>query len=145
MKLLYTDEVESSFKLEFFNMLVSAVFEKIGVDFDNECEISLLMTDDKSIRELNKDFRNIDKSTDVLSFPMEEETMLGDIAISLETAKRQAESADIHIEREVAFLFIHGVLHLLGYDHETDPESEKGMFDLQEEILKKLVDKGLVQ
>lgn len=145
MKLLYTDEVESSFKLEFFNMLVSAVFEKIGVDFDNECEISLLMTDDKSIRELNKDFRNIDKSTDVLSFPMEEETMLGDIAISLETAKRQAESADIHIEREVAFLFIHGVLHLLGYDHETDPESEKEMFDLQEEILKKLVDKGLVQ
>lgn len=145
MKLLYTDEVESSFKLEFFNMLVSAVFEKISVDFDNECEISLLMTDDKSIRELNKDFRNIDKSTDVLSFPMEEETMLGDIAISLETAKRQAESADIHIEREVAFLFIHGVLHLLGYDHETDPESEKEMFDLQEEILKKLVDKGLVQ
>ena len=145
MKLLYTDEVESSFKLEFFNMLVSAVFEKIGVDFDNECEISLLMTDDKSIRELNKDFRNIDKSTDVLSFPMEEETMLGDIAISLETAKRQSESADIHIEREVAFLFIHGVLHLLGYDHETDPESEKEMFDLQEEILKKLVDKGLVQ
>ena len=125
MKLLYTDEVESSFKLEFFNMLVSAVFEKIGVDFDNECEISLLMTDDKSIRELNKDFRNIDKSTDVLSFPMEEETMLGDIAISLETAKRQAESADIHIEREVAFLFIHGVLHLLGYEHETDPEIEK--------------------
>ena len=125
MKLLYTDEVESSFKLEFFNMLVSAVFEKIGVDFDNECEISLLMTDDKSIRELNKDFRNIDKSTDVLSFPMEEETMLGDIAISLETAKRQAESADIHIEREVAFLFIHGVLHILGYEHETDPEIEK--------------------
>ena len=70
--------------------------------------------------------------------------MLGDFAISYDTAKRQAEEAEINIDRETAFLFIHGLLHLLGYDHETSKEDEEEMFALQEKILKKLVDYGTV-
>lgn len=144
MKLLYTDEVESSLSPNFFNILIKAVMDKIEVDCSDECEVSLLITDDESIRGLNKDFRGIDRATDVLSFPMEEENMLGDIAISLDTAKRQSTDSGIAIEREVAFLFIHGMLHLLGFDHETGEAQEKEMFTLQEDILKKLVDCGLV-
>ena len=75
---------------------------------------------------------------------MEDEVMLGDIVISLDTAKNQAQERDIGLEREIAFLFIHGLLHLLGYDHETSAEDEKEMFTLQEEILKKLIDYGAV-
>ncbi len=80
----------------------------------------------------------------MLSFPMEDDIILGDVAISFETAKRQSEEAEINIDREVAFLFIHGLLHLLGYDHETSQEDEEEMFALQEKILKKLVDYGTV-
>ena len=144
MKLLLTDEVDSSFNINFFDMLISAVIDKLKCDFSDECEISLLITDDETIKELNNDFRKINKATDVLSFPMEEENMLGDIAISLDTARRQAADAEIALEREIAFLFIHGMLHLLGYDHEEGPEEEKEMFALQEEILKKLVDNGCI-
>lgn len=110
----------------------------------NEYEISLLITDDETIRKYNKEYRNKDRATDVLSFPMEDDIILGDVAISFETAKRQSEEAEINIDREVAFLFIHGLLHLLGYDHETSQEDEEEMFALQEKILKKLVDYGTV-
>ena len=110
----------------------------------NEYEISLLITDDETIRKYNKEYRNKDRATDVLSFPMEDDIILGDVAISFETAKRQSEEAEINIDREVAFLFIHGLLHLLGYDHETRQEDEEEMFALQEKILKKLVDYGTV-
>ena len=106
--------------------------------------MKILYTDDETIRQYNKEYRNKDRATDVLSFPMEDEVMLGDIAISYDTAKRQAEEAEINIDRETAFLFIHGLLHLLGYDHETSREDEEEMFALQEKILKKLVDYGTV-
>ena len=103
------------------------------------------MTDDETIKELNKNFRGKDKATDVLSFPMEENNMLGDIVISADTAKRQAADADIPLERETAFLYIHGLLHLLGYDHEKSTEDEAHMFALQEDILKSLIEGGLIK
>lgn len=139
MRILYTDEVESNFSLEFFSDIAEEVFKFLGIE-DNDYEISLLMTDDEVIREYNNQYRGKDRPTDVLSFPMEEENILGDIAISYDTAKRQAEENEINADREIAFLFIHGLLHLLGYDHETSEEDEKEMFDLQEKILKKLID-----
>lgn len=139
MRILYTDEVESNFSLEFFSDIAEEVFKFLGIE-DNDYEISLLMTDDEVIREYNNQYRGKDRPTDVLSFPMEEENILGDIAISYDTAKRQAEENEINVDREIAFLFIHGLLHLLGYDHETSEEDEKEMFDLQEKILKKLID-----
>lgn len=143
MKLLYTDEENSSLTYEFFMKIAEAVFDYLN-NKENQYEISLLITNDETIHLLNKEYRQKDKPTDVLSFPMEDEVMLGDIVISLDTAKNQAQERDIGLEREIAFLFIHGLLHLLGYDHETSAEDEKEMFALQEEILKKLIDYGAV-
>lgn len=143
MKLLYTDEENSHLTYEFFMKIVEAVFDYLN-NKENQYEISLLITNDETIHLLNKEYRQKDKPTDVLSFPMEDDIMLGDIVISLDAAKNQAQERDINVDREVAFLFIHGLLHLLGYDHETSVEDEKEMFALQEEILKKLIDYGAV-
>ncbi len=143
MKILYTDEMNCCLSYEFFTLVAESVFNELDMS-SNEYEISLLITDDETIRKYNKEYRNKDRATDVLSFPMEDDIILGDVAISFETAKRQSEEAKINIDREVAFLFIHGLLHLLGYDHETSQEDEEEMFALQEKILKKLVDYGTV-
>lgn len=86
----------------------------------NEASATIAFVSDKRIRELNRQFRGIDKSTDVLSFPTEEETNLGDIAMSVETAAAQARENGLTLEREIAQLILHGLLHLSGYDHETD-------------------------
>ena len=97
-------------------------------NFEGSAEISVTFVDDARIQELNKQHRNIDKATDVLSFPLGEngvydinpETgakMLGDIVISMERAVAQAEEYGHPLQREVAFLTVHSMLHLLGYDH----------------------------
>ena len=83
--------------------------------------VTIAFVSDKSIRQLNQQFRNTDKATDVLSFPAgDEDTNLGDIAISVDTAATQANDNDLTFEDEVAQLILHGLLHLSGYDHETD-------------------------
>ncbi len=117
-------------------------------DYRNLCEVSVTFTDNEGIRELNNKFRQIDRPTDVLSFPLfdfdgeSEEppvddimNMLGDIVISLEKAKEQAEEYGHSFEREVAFLCVHSMLHLLGYDHETSEEDDKNMRARQSEIM----------
>ena len=81
---------------------------------------TIAFVSDKNIHKLNKQFRNVDKATDVLSFPAGEETNLGDIAISVETAAAQAKENGLSFETEIAQLILHGLLHLCGYDHETD-------------------------
>lgn len=81
---------------------------------------TIAFVSDKNIHKLNKQFRNVDKPTDVLSFPSEEDTNLGDIAISVETAAAQAKENGLSFETEIAQLILHGLLHLCGYDHETD-------------------------
>jgi probable rRNA maturation factor len=82
--------------------------------------VTIAFVSDNTIRRLNKQFRNLDKPTDVLSFPAEEATNLGDIAISLETAATQAKENGLTFEAEIAQLILHGLLHLSGYDHEND-------------------------
>jgi probable rRNA maturation factor len=145
---LIDDEVNSCIEEKYFTQAAEAVFGEFEVGFES-CEISLLICDDAKIKELNSQYREKDSATDVLSFPMsdnhfKEGGMLGDIAISLDTAKKQAEDAEIDIKREISFLFIHGLLHLLGFDHEVSKEDEEEMFSLQEEILAKLVESGKV-
>ena len=83
---------------------------------------TIAFVSDKTIRQLNRQFRNTDKATDVLSFPAgdEDELILGDIAISVDTAARQAKENGLTFDEEVAQLILHGLLHLCGYDHETD-------------------------
>ena len=107
-------------------------------------EVSITFVDDDEIKELNNQYRSIDKSTDVLSFPMYEEEedtpyipLLGDIIISAETAKRQAEEFGHTVDREIAYLTAHSMFHLLGYDHMEDSE-KKLMRDKEKQIMKKL-------
>ena len=125
-----------------------------------ECSVNMLLTDDAAIHSMNKEFRGIDRATDVLSFPMvdykepgnfdglEEHTeeyfepesgelLLGDIVISVERAKAQAAEYGHSVKREMAFLTAHSMLHLFGYDHMEDAERIE-MERMQEEILAKL-------
>ena len=104
---------------------------------------SVIITDNKSIRDMNRDYRGIDKETDVISFALEDEKdenvflnerLLGDIYISIDKAKEQADEYGHSLTRELSFLAVHGLLHLLGYDHMTE-EDEKIMFGKQELIL----------
>lgn len=109
--------------------------------FEGAAEVSVTLVDNEGIHALNRTYRNVDRPTDVLSFPLFDEagengkTVLGDIVLSLERAREQAEAYGHAFEREVAFLCVHSVLHLLGYDHETSPEDEKDMFARQEAVL----------
>ena len=95
-----------------------------------EAELSVLLTDDSLIRELNRDHRNKDRPTDVLAFGLDEswvagERLLGDVVISLDTAQRQANSRRRPLLEEVRFLLAHGLLHLCGYDHLTPPDKRE--------------------
>lgn len=116
-------------------------------EFNEDCEISLSIVTNDEIHDINKQFRNIDSPTDVLSFPQltfeegEEadvnengEIVLGDIIISIDRAKEQAEEYGHSLKRELAFLSVHSMLHLMGYDHMV-PEEEEDMFRRQKEIL----------
>lgn len=114
----------------------------------DDAELSVTFTDNENIRILNNEYRNIDRETDVLSFPLGDENgfevnpdndaiLLGDIVISVEKAMAQSEEYGHSFRREVAFLLTHSLFHLLGYDHIT-PEEEKEMFAKQEQVLNKL-------
>ena len=117
--------------------------------FSHDAEISLTFVDNEGIRELNRTYRDKDAATDVLSFPLYDfhggetplgdgRVELGDIVLSLERAREQAAELGHSYEREAAFLCVHSVLHLLGYDHERSPEDEEIMCERQREIMKKL-------
>ncbi len=118
-------------------------------EFPYPAEISVSFVDDERIRELNREHRGLDRSTDVLSFPLCENgeyevspetgcVALGDIVISLEHAKAQAEEFGHSFEREVAYLTVHSMLHLLGYDHEAGGIEQVRMREKEEGVLKQL-------
>ena len=142
--------------LEVADAVCGAVLEQEGISVP--CEVNLLITDAEGIRALNRDFRSLDRETDVLSFPaLEFETpgelpelsepslhdpetgnlILGDIAVCLERVRSQAEEYGHSEKREFAFLVAHSMLHLLGYDHES-AEDAKVMEQKQESALQKL-------
>lgn len=112
------------------------------------CEVSFTLCDDAYIRTLNKEHRNKDSATDVLSFPMLEAdepltedgapVLLGDIVVSSERAAEQAKALGQSVGREILFLTVHSVLHLLGYDHERSEEDEEEMCRKQREIMTQL-------
>ena len=118
---------------------------KVCNDFELDSgEFNIIVVGEEKIQELNKEYRNIDRVTDVISFALEDEKMfnisdyrmLGDIYICLNKAKSQADEYGHSFKRELSFLAIHGLLHLLGYDHMTK-EEEEVMFNKQEEVLSK--------
>ncbi len=115
---------------------------------DERCEVSIALVDDQEMHRLNLQYRHIDTPTDVLSFALQEADeptmlsesapiLLGDVILSTETIQRQAEERGHSFEQELSILLIHGLLHLLGYDHQADDETEV-MEPLEQQLLKKL-------
>ncbi|HYV84147.1 MAG TPA: rRNA maturation RNase YbeY [Pyrinomonadaceae bacterium] len=102
---------------EAWSNFTARALEAIG---KTESSATIAFVSDKRIRELNRQFRGVDKPTDVLSFPAEEKLNLGDIAVSVDTAAIQAKENGLTFDGEIAQLILHGLLHLCGYDHETD-------------------------
>lgn len=130
---------------EVYADLLSFTFSHLG--FSSDPIISVAIVDEEDIHQINKTYRHVDRPTDVISFafldgnPKRDELLknegivdLGEIYISLPIALKQAEEYNHSVNRELCFLFIHGLLHLLGYDH-MEKEDEIVMFNLQEEIL----------
>lgn len=114
--------------------------------FEGSAEVSVTFVNDGQIQELNKEYRNIDRPTDVLSFPLGENgvydtnldtgaKLLGDIVISMETAVKQAKELNHPLQREIGFLTVHSMLHLLGYDHENGGIEEVRMREKEETVL----------
>ena len=161
MSLLIEAEVEVKFEFDYEELAERVVeFALDHEAFPYECEVNLTLTDNVGIHEINREYRQIDNPTDVLSFPMlsydvagdfsklEEdyddnfnpdtgEIMLGDIIISVDKVFEQAESYGHSVEREFAFLILHSMLHLFGYDHMT-PEEAAVMEGKQKIILEKM-------
>jgi probable rRNA maturation factor len=128
--------------------LEKSKFEKFAnqalnlIDKAKEKDLTIVFVSDVKIKELNRKFRNKNHPTDVLSFPyepdsydLENQNLLGDIVISAETAKRQAQQHNLTLEKEIKQLILHGILHLCGYDHETD---QGQMNQLELELREKL-------
>lgn len=129
---LLLNNEQSQYDVESFRQLIFRAFQELlaaeGIDLN--VEVSLTFVDDEQIRALNHQYRGKDAATDVLSFPQDDEDgfvsipgmarVLGDIVISLPRAKEQAETYGHSLEREVVYLAVHGMLHLLGYDHEDE-------------------------
>lgn len=117
---------------------------------ENNYEMSVSFVDDKKIQEINRDYRNLDEVTDVISFAIMDDDLiihdlednfdLGDIFISVDTARKQAENLNQSLDKELEFLFVHGVLHLFGYDHMVLEDEEK-MFSLQRKIINEITEK----
>lgn len=118
------------------------VLEEEGVE--GPCELSVLLTDDPGIHILNREFRRVDKPTDVLSFPMGEtdprtgRVLLGDMVLNVDRAKAQGEEYGHGAEHEISYLTVHSVLHLLGYDHVDEGEMKRAMRAREKIIMKRL-------
>ncbi|MDP4001446.1 MAG: rRNA maturation RNase YbeY [bacterium] len=126
---------------EFFRSVIEQAGNQLGLA-NKKIELGLYLVLPERSQELNKQYRQKDKPTDVLSFPLNEHGLeeygilpLGDIFICLEVAQQQANEMNIPPNQELARLAVHGLLHLLGYDHELSSVEEKKMIDLQEKIL----------
>ena len=126
-------------ELDILNNYVKYLVKKLKLD---KCEFNIIIVDDDKIHKINKEYRNVDRPTDVISFAMEDNMdikyedfrLLGDIYISIDKCYEQAKEYEHSRVREICFLATHGILHLLGYDH-MEEEEEKEMFRLQEELL----------
>lgn len=108
--------------------VLGAALENAGFEIDGPCEISVLLTNDAAQQALNREWRGKDKPTNVLSFPALEaddaiEGLLGDISLAYETLMREADQLEKPFEHHFAHLLVHGMLHVLGYDHETEDEA----------------------
>ncbi len=133
---------EEKVPLELMEKVIKKTEERLNIE---DSIVSITIVDNERIHEINREYRGIDRPTDVISFAFMDEdinpenglTNLGEIYISIEKARVQAKEYGHSFERELCFLLVHGLLHLLGYDH-MEKEEEKVMFSLQDEILESL-------
>lgn len=143
-QIVYLEVKEDKKKEEIIQKVIQKCFETEKMS-DSHLYVSITLTTPAEIQKINKDFRNIDKPTDVLSFPMFEkeelgtvivdkiEDVLGDIVISIQQVEKQAQEFGHSVERELAYMVVHGFYHLMGYDHET--ESDKQEMRVKEEAI----------
>lgn len=138
--MMIINKTSEEIDITFYENLLKHFLEDLEV---SEAILSIILVDNKEIHEINKTYRNKDYPTDVISFALEDDKtmispvrVLGDIFISLDKAHEQAEAYGHSFKRELSFLMIHGLLHLLGYDHESK-EEEEIMFSLQRKELEK--------
>ena len=142
---IYIDDRQDEVKLDqkVYEVVEEALREPLLLEGESPCyEISVSFVDNEEIRELNRDYRGVDKETDVLSFPLQEDFMvstplLGYIVISAEKALEQSNEYGHSFIREVAYLVVHSTLHLLGYDHMGDDE-KLDMRNSEKEIMRRL-------
>lgn len=148
MNLLLANDTNEDLDLELIRQkALKTITEVLKVEnFNENAEVSLSIVDKETIHKLNKDYRNVDRETDVLSFPMDEEAfdnegnpifLLGDIVICLDVARNQAAEFGHSLEREMMYLICHSTLHLLGYDHIEEDDKEK-MRAKEKEVMKNL-------
>ncbi len=128
-------------------LVISAVEASLRIEnFNADAEVNVTFVSDNKIKEINAAFRDIDRATDVLSFPLGEDgdydinpengcLMLGDVIISIDHALAQAETFGHGVDREIAYLTVHSVFHLLGYDHTDEAEEKKLMRSKEEKAL----------
>ena len=150
MKLIIDNTTNEDLSLQKdLEKVIKEVLKVENVD-EKKCEISLSFVDEKKIRQLNKDFRQTDRVTDVLSFPIEDffnedrktllekpYLMLGDVVICTDVARKQAKELEHSFEREIMYLTCHSILHLLGYDHMED-DDKKMMRSKEKQVMKNL-------
>jgi probable rRNA maturation factor len=130
--------------MDFYRKILTDLAGRILSDSGKgDAELSILITGDEEIRSLNRNYRALDRSTDVLSFsqvegegPVSDRQLLGDVVISWETARRQASELGHPLPEELQRLLIHGVLHLLGFDHEIDEEAARTMREMEAKYFK---------
>lgn len=148
MNLLMTNDTGEDLELDLIRERAERTIGKVLEleNFTQNAEVSLSIVDEDSIHRLNKEYRNVDRPTDVLSFPMDEEGfdkegnplfLLGDIVICLDVARKQAEDFGHSLEREMMYLICHSTLHLLGYDH-IEEDDKKLMRSKEKEVMKNL-------
>ena len=140
MKIELFNETDENLE-EYINTIKEVLVHGLDKLKVGDVTFNIIFVNNDYIHELNKNYRNIDRETDVITFALEddktfnpEERILGDVYISIDKAKSQSEEYGHSLKRELCFLAVHGMLHLLGYDH-MEKEEEKVMFKLQEEIL----------
>ena len=135
------NEIDYKEDYSYLDDVINHTFEILNITNAN---MSVILIDDEKMHELNKEYRGVDRTTDVLSFALEDEGKfegfreLGDIFVSIPKMKEQAKEFNHSEKRELAFLVCHGLLHLLGYDHTKSKEEEEKQFGLQDKVLSDL-------
>ena len=127
---------------KFIQEWVSAIYKNLKKQkiLKKEKDLIVVFVTSAKMKKLNNQFRGKNKPTDILSFDPIEESSLGELVLCLPVLKKQAKEHQLSLNHEIGYMLIHGILHLLGYDHEVNPRDAKVMFDIQDALFDKLVE-----